>query len=132
MNDELRARTNDLNVVNAFLDSILTSLQSGVAVLDLELRVLAWNAAAEELWGIRSDEAEGQHFLNLDIGLPVSRLSTPLREALAGRENGEVVLEATNRRGRNVTCHVQIRPMQQRGSDGGGLIVLMEAHERDG
>jgi two-component system CheB/CheR fusion protein len=51
INDELRQRTVDLNEVNAFLESILLSLHAGVAVLDRELRVSAWNEQATELWG---------------------------------------------------------------------------------
>ena len=32
-------------------------------------------ARAEELWGLRADEVVGQHFLSLDIGLPVEQLA---------------------------------------------------------
>ena len=100
MNDELRIRTDDLNAVNAFLDAVLTSLHQGVVVLDPELRVRAWNAASADLWGVREEEAENLHFLNLDIGLPVDRLSQPLRSALQG-EVSDHVLPARNRRGRD-------------------------------
>ncbi|MEW6496116.1 MAG: CheR family methyltransferase, partial [Cyanobacteriota bacterium] len=42
-NDELRDRTDELNRVNAFLESILTSLQMGMVVLDNRLSVQVWN-----------------------------------------------------------------------------------------
>ncbi len=65
-------------------------------VLDGDLRVQAWNASAEELWGLRLDEVRGHHFLNLDIGLPVEQLRAPMRGCLIGDTNHEVVLDATH------------------------------------
>jgi two-component system CheB/CheR fusion protein len=127
MNDELRQRGEDLNSANAFLESVLASMRGGVAVVDLELRLLAWNAQAEELWGIRGEEARGGHLLNLDIGLPVERLRPMLKTALAGDGDGRVLtLEAVNRRGKPIRCEVTCTPL--RGSDGDvhGAIVLME------
>jgi two-component system CheB/CheR fusion protein len=125
LNDELRQRTDDLNAVNAFLDAILTGLHSGVAVLDRELRVRAWNVAAEELWGLRADEAEGQHFLNLDIGLPVNELSKPLRDVLGdGGEPTDLTLGALNRRGRQIELSVRLAPMAL--AEERGVIVLMQ------
>jgi two-component system CheB/CheR fusion protein len=96
-------------------------------VVDRELRLLAWNAQAEELWGIRGKEARGNHLLNLDIGLPVERLRPLLKTSIAG-ETGPVAvtLEAVNRRGRTIRCDVTLSPL--RGGDGEihGAIVLME------
>jgi two-component system CheB/CheR fusion protein len=128
INDELRLRTDDLHAVNVFLDAILTGLNSGVAVLDHELRVRAWNAAAEDLWGLRADEAEGEHFLNLDIGLPVNQLSKPLREILGdGGAASELQVSATNRRGHRIDVKVRLSPIDV--GEGGGVIVLMDDHE---
>ena len=84
INDEVRQRGEDLNQANRFLESVLTSLRSGVAVVDRELRLLAWSRHAEELWGLRNDEVSGQHLLNLDIGLPLQRLRPALKACLNG------------------------------------------------
>src|SRR5262245_26350526 len=64
---ELRQRSEDLNHVNALLKSILGGLRAAVAVVDRDLRVMLWNERAEDLWGLRADEVQGRHFLNLDI-----------------------------------------------------------------
>jgi two-component system, chemotaxis family, CheB/CheR fusion protein len=132
INEELRQRTDDLNAVNVFLDAILTGLRSGVVVLDRELHVRAWNSAAEDLWGLRAEEAAGQHFLNLDIGLPVSELSKPLREVLAGGDGVplELRLPATNRKGRRIEVKVRLAPMAL--TDSSGVIVLMDDHTDGG
>jgi two-component system CheB/CheR fusion protein len=127
INDELRLRSDELNQVNSFLESILTSLQTGVAVLDRDLRVVVWNGHAEELWGVRREEAESAPFVNLDIGLPVRELMQPIRACLNGERSAyEAVLPATNRRGRPVLCETRVLPLLSRASDAPrGVIVLM-------
>ncbi len=127
INDELRDRTGDLAHAKRFLETILTGLHAGVAVLDAEMRVLVWNRRAEDLWGLRQDEILGQHFLNLDIGLPTQQLRSLIRRTLSA-ENGprEVVLSAVNRRGRTILVRVSGSPLN--GTDGltNGTILIME------
>jgi two-component system, chemotaxis family, CheB/CheR fusion protein len=130
MNDELRQRGEDLNTSNAFLQAVLASLQGGVAVVDPELRVLAWNAQAEELWGLRQAEVDGKHLLNLDIGLPLEQLRPLLRNCLGGEVgNRTLMVEAVNRRGKSVRCQVTCTPLKSNGSEAAvrGAILLMEA-----
>ncbi|NUT55004.1 MAG: chemotaxis protein CheR, partial [Thermoleophilia bacterium] len=74
INDELRDRTSELNHVNEFLEAILSSLGVAVGVIDREQRVQVWNRHAEDLWGVRADEALDQHLQALDIGLPTEQL----------------------------------------------------------
>jgi len=128
INDELRLRSDSLNEVNAFLESMFTSLRSGVAVLDRDLKVLVWNRQAEDLWGVRGEEAKGQHFLSLDIGLPLAQLAPQIRACLAGTlDSHEVLLPALNRRGRAITCKTVVLPLLARDADRPrGVIVLME------
>jgi two-component system CheB/CheR fusion protein len=128
INDELRQRGDELNLANAFLGSVLRSLQSGVAVVDRELKLLAWNRQAEELWGIRADEVSGNHLLNLDIGLPVAQLRPALRACLAGEsEVQQVVLDAViNRRGRPIRCQVTCTPLHGATDEIRGAIILMD------
>jgi two-component system CheB/CheR fusion protein len=133
INDELRTRTLELNEVNAFLETILGSMGAAVAVLDGRQAVQIWNGNAEDLWGVRADEAVGQHFLALDIGLPVEHLRSAVREALQGVDgHGTMVLEATNRRGRQISCAVTTLPLVVRSDDVSGVIILMEQQAPDG
>ena len=127
MNDVLRERTAELDSVNASLETILTSLGVGVAVIDPEQVVRVWNAHSEELWGMRPDEATGRSLYSLDIGLPVDRLTVVLREALEGNRPDAIELDATNRRGRAVTCRVTAVPLSSDGDEVRGAILLMEA-----
>ena len=136
INDELRERTGELNSVNEFLEAILTSLRVAVAVIDRSQRVQIWNRSAEDLWGLRQDEATEQHFLGLDIGLAPERLAPALRAVMGGTSDKETTrLEAVNRRGRTIVCDTTVMPLLSRGADGPelrGAIVLMEDHAADG
>ena len=127
INDELQQRTDELNDVNSFLEAVLGSLAAAVVVVDRELRVQAWNDAARELWGLRPDEVQGEHLLNLDIGLPVDKLRQPIRATLAGDGAGTVTLDAVNRRGKPVRIALRFAPLAGDGSDVRGAIVMMEA-----
>ncbi len=128
MNEELRHRSKELNDVNAFLETILTTVGLAVAVLDRNQRVQIWNGTARELWGVTSEEAEDEHLMALDIGLPVDTLRQQIRDTLIGRSvREEVTLEATNRRGKAFQCRVTFLPLGN-GGDGNvsGVIMMME------
>jgi two-component system CheB/CheR fusion protein len=133
INDELRKQSVELDQVNLFLESILGSLGSGVVVLTNNLSIRIWNREAEDLWGLRSDEVVGEHFLNLDIGLPVAELSADIRRTLAGAEEPiSRVLQAVNRRGRRIECEVTLSPLTSDRSEIEGVIILMDRSEPAG
>jgi two-component system CheB/CheR fusion protein len=123
MNDELRNRTLELNDMNAYLETILTTIGLAVAVLDARQHVQIWNSQSRELWGVTAEEAEDQHLMSLDIGLPVEKLKSQVRACLVGESSREeIVLDATNRRGKVFQCRVTCLPL---GSDGNVSAVIM-------
>jgi two-component system CheB/CheR fusion protein len=127
INDELRDRTGELDTANAFLEAILTGLQAGVVVLTPELHVRVWSRQAEELWGLRQDEAVGEHFLNLDIGLPTDLLRSLIRRTLGGEEgSAETTVTAVNRRGRSIDVRVLASALWGVADDPAGIILTME------
>ncbi|MCD2194703.1 PAS domain-containing protein [Actinomycetospora endophytica] len=132
MNDELRDRTSQLDHANDFLEAVLGSLRTAVIVVDNGLIVRAWNGRADDLWGLRADEAVGQHLLNLDIGLPTDRLRPLVREVLNGSPPGDegMRVEAINRRGRTVQLAIAVSPMAGRDGQPSGAIVLMDQVDR--
>jgi two-component system, chemotaxis family, CheB/CheR fusion protein len=131
VNHELQCRSEELNQTNAFLESILTSLKGGVVVLNRDLQVQIWNHKAEDVWGLRTAEAVGQNFLNLDIGLPVEQLRPAIRCCVSNREAGsvEMMLEAVNRRGRTMHCRVTCTPLINMEQEIQGVILLIEEGE---
>ncbi len=126
-NEELQHRSDALNQVNAFMESILTSIRGGVIVLDKDLMVQIWNSQSQEFWGLRSEEVQGRQFLTLDIGLPVESLMPPVRACLSGASaHQEIVLEACNRRGKLISCKTTITPLLSPENAICGVILLME------
>lgn len=127
MNEELRRRTDELNLANAYLESILASLKGGVIVLDKNLDVYIWNRKAEDMWGLRPEEALQENFLNLEMGLPLESLIKPLRLISTGEmDSFETIQAATNRRGRPIQCKVTIAPQYGPGKQVQGMIVVTE------
>jgi two-component system, chemotaxis family, CheB/CheR fusion protein len=127
MNEELRQRSLELNEVNAFMETILGSMGAGVIVVDRDQTVRVYNQHSQELWGLRPDEAEGRHVLNLDIGLPVEELRQPIRDVLGGAsERARLELAATDRRGRPLVSQVTVLPLMPHGDGVTGAIIVTE------
>ncbi|HWH53155.1 MAG TPA: PAS domain-containing protein [Gemmatimonadaceae bacterium] len=127
MNDELRERGDEIKQVNAFLESILPSVSGAVIVVDSDLKILVWNPGAEDLWGLREGELRGKNVLGLDIGLPTERLKQPLRACPIGQK-GRItqIIDAINRRGRAIACHVSITPLVNRTNAIIGAILVKD------
>jgi two-component system, chemotaxis family, CheB/CheR fusion protein len=127
MNDELRQRTTDLNQANTFLQSILSSVRAGIVVVDRDLRILSWNQKAEELWGLRAEEVQKKSLLKLDIGLPVDQLRAPIQAFQTGKATyKEIEVEATNRRGKHLRCHITLTLSLSPDGERQGVVLLME------
>jgi two-component system CheB/CheR fusion protein len=127
-NEELRDRTIEITELNAFMESILGSLEAAVIVLDRDLAVQVWTQQAHELWGLRADETIGHHLLNLDSGLPTAELHPWLRAVITGQQNAIVGrhMHAVNRRGRPVDLRVTVTALQGDGDQPNGALILME------
>ena len=127
INDQLRDSTAKLDNANGYLEAVLTSLRAGVAVLNRDLQVEIWNRRAEDLWGVRREEAVGQHLLNLDIGLPTDKLRPLIRQTLAdGGRPAEIYLDAVNRRGRGIRVRIECTALRASDSTVTGSVLVME------
>lgn len=125
-NDELSQLTQELNRVTTFMESILTSLRVGMIVLDNRLSVQLWNGRAEELWGVRAEEAMEHFFFDLDIGLPAEELRGLIRACQTGNaEEQTIVVDAVNRRGRTIRCRVICTTLVAE-HEQKGVILLMD------
>jgi two-component system CheB/CheR fusion protein len=127
-NQALRERQDEVDRLNQFMTSVLGSLSAGVVVVDSDMTVLAWNSMAEDLWGIRTDEALGAHLMNLDIGLPVEQLRQPIRTQLSDGATGPhtVTLDAVNRRGRTLQVRITLTSLHDHGFPSSAAVIVME------
>jgi two-component system CheB/CheR fusion protein len=135
MNDELQFsnealpdRQDEVERLNRFMTAVLGSMNAGVAVVDGDMQILAWNSRAEELWGVRTEEALGEHLMNLDIGLPVEQLRQPIRTQLAEPELDPtvVVLDCVNRRGKALRVQVTLTHIRDHGGSAPAAMVVMD------
>ena len=135
INEELRGRTEELDQTNSFLGSVLRSLGSAVIVLNEDLRVQVWSPGAEDLWGLRPEEAESEELLSLDIGLPAGQIGPMLRQVISDAAADGVSraaaapvhqVTAINRRGKTVELRITASPMRAEEGDVSGIILVID------
>jgi two-component system, chemotaxis family, CheB/CheR fusion protein len=127
MNEEINKRSEEINQVNNFLNSILSSLKTGVIVVNNEFQVDVWNPKSEDQWGLRREEVFGHSIFGLDIGLPVDKLKRPIRNITNGYGSiEELELSAVNRRGRNITINISISPIKNYDGNINGAILILD------
>jgi two-component system CheB/CheR fusion protein len=139
MNEELQCTNQELEIgnheqsklteriaqSNRFMEAVFASIRPGLIALDDQFRVTMWNARSVDLWGLRTDEVQGKPFFDLDIGLPVAQLKSPLADFAKGTApSTEIELTAVNRRGRSFNC--KLRVTRTLGNKVPGLILLVE------
>ena len=125
-NEELRTRTTQFDLENAFLSSIVGSTAAAVVVVGADGFVRLWNAAAEEMWGLRADEAVSHSFFALDFGLPrdeaVRNVVARCAEGRSARE--ELILDAVDRRGRQMRVRLTVTPFSEQGDEAGAVLLI--------
>ncbi len=123
-NGEQQTLANVVEKTNSFLHSILSSMRSGVIVVDSNARVLVWNDYCRDLWGLHEQEVTGQTLFDLDIGLPVESLRNPLRSFMQlKKEYDEISCDAVNRRGRKIRCTIHLTPLVSEINAGSVLLI---------
>lgn len=127
INDTLRECTTELDDARFFAAALINSVRFGLVVVDREMRVVAWNRESENMWGLRTEEAVGRTFGELDIGIPVADLKPLIGNAFVDTQaTGEISLDAVNRRGRNITVRVTISSFSGGAESISGALLLME------
>ncbi|BBZ08896.1 chemotaxis protein CheR [Mycolicibacterium doricum] len=127
INDTLRERSVELDESRSFVRSLLDSIHLGLIIVDREMRVVAWNRGSEDMWGLRSEEAVGKPLPALDIGLPTAEIKPLIGGAFVDPSSMEqTVVDATNRRGRDIRLRITCRGFGV-GDAVNGALLLMEA-----
>ena len=122
INDELRDRTGELDAAQRVPGGDpRPACAPASSCVDRELqRAGRGTGRPRTCGGCGRTRRSGQHFLNLDIGLPVDQLRQPIRRTLAGEDGPqrELIVDAVNRRGRPVGVRVTTTPMRARRATG--------------
>ena len=124
---QLQVKASEVDRIRKFNENIIESLNDGLVVLDLDDRVLRWNAALERIYGVTHDAA---------VGEPLSELfDAPFTERLQ-RARGEEPLGATLYRvpltsrhadeRRQLLVNAAIAPLRTPEGDTAGALVILE------
>jgi two-component system CheB/CheR fusion protein len=128
LHDELREQTSAAKEANSLLGSLLSGIDQGVVVVDRTLRIAAWSKRATELLGLPNDEVEGEHLLDLDIGISVERLRDPVERVLAGAVE-DIELDGPDGKGDATQVRILFAPLrrQPEADEPDGVILLVSA-----
>ena len=126
-NEELRRQSEDSSEYRRYSESILRSMDVGIIILDQDMLVRSWNRWCENIWGLRSEEVANEPFLDLDIGLPVTKLRNDLKRVLEKDGPPEPIsLDGMDRRGRPNTWCVRLSPLLYESKETRGVILIIE------
>jgi two-component system CheB/CheR fusion protein len=126
LNSELEGRTAELNRLDTYHRGLLDSFQQGVIVLDRDGAVTTWNAVAEQIWGVRAEQAVGRHFFALPIGEVAQRAHHTLQEVMATGRAVEVPdVPYTKAGGGTARGTLRMLPLRTHGTDGVTAFVLI-------
>jgi two-component system NtrC family sensor kinase len=133
---QLQLKAGELQRLQEFNENIVESLDDGLVVEDLNGRVLRWNRALEQIYGLSATEAIGHRLEEVFDGPFVEALRAAQRESPAGASLYRVPLagrgsEASERLRVNIATAPLRAPSGQFGvSTVGNIIIIEDVTER--
>ncbi|HXH26052.1 MAG TPA: ATP-binding protein, partial [Vicinamibacterales bacterium] len=124
---QLHLKALELDRMRAFNENILESLDSGLLVVDLDDRIVRWNRALEQLYGVSREEASGRTLEEIFDAPFVQAIRAARRDSPEGTTLSRIPLAA--RAGRALTVNAAVVPLRDAGGDGriaSGTIVIIE------
>jgi two-component system CheB/CheR fusion protein len=126
-NEEMRRQSDEASEYRSYAEAVLRSMDTGVIVLDHEMKVRSWNRWSENTWGLRSEEVLGQRLSSIDISLPVLKLTGDIQRALSGDlRQPAIEFQALDRRGRMLDFRALLLPLLYGPRDARGIVLIIE------
>ena len=111
-NEEMRRQSDEASEFRSYAEAVLRSMDTGVIVLDHQMKVRSWNRWCENTWGLRNEEVLGQRLSSVDISLPVLKLTSDIQRVLSGQlRQPSIEFKALDRRGRMLDFRVLLLPL---------------------
>ena len=127
---QLHLKAAELDRLRGFNENILESLADGLLVVDLDDRVVRWNTALEQLYGVSSAEASGQPLPAVFDSPFVDAIRAARRDTPGGAALSRVRLEGRgSRSGHALIVNAAVVPLRASGGGGAvtvGTIVIIE------
>ncbi len=120
----LEQKAGELDSMRQFSENIIESLGDGLAVLDLDDRIIRWNAGFERLYGVPRAEAIGRSLDEVFDGDFVERLSAARAERPAGAQLYRVPLLSRHAERRRLRVKAATAPLLTRTGQISGTIMI--------
>jgi two-component system NtrC family sensor kinase len=127
---QLHVKALELDRVRAFNENILESLDDGLMVTDLDDRIVRWNRALEQLYGVPRTEAVGQRLHDLFEDSIAEAISAARRDAPGGATLSRIQITARgDEAGRTAIVNAAVVPLRasdEQSTTTVGTIVILE------
>jgi two-component system NtrC family sensor kinase len=126
---ELHLKAEELGRMREFNDNILESLENGLVVFDVDERVVRWNAALEDFYGVSREAAVGKRLGDIFDAHFVEALRAARHEHPFGATLYRVPLSSADRAGVTLLVNATEVPLQNPSGDDSafaGMILLIE------
>jgi len=124
---QLRLKAEEVDRMRQFSDSILESLNDGLAVVDLDDRVVRWNSQLEQLFGLSRARAMGRPLDALFEPGFVESLRAARKDSPGGAVLFRVPLASAHEDGpRRLLVNVAAAPLRNHQGQTSGTIVILE------
>ena len=124
---QLQVKASEVDRIRKFNENIVESLNDGLVVLDLEDRVLRWNAALERIYGVTHDTAVGEPLWDLFDSSFTERLQCARSEHPLGTTLYRVLLTSRHAdERRQLLVNAAIAPLRTPEGDTAGTLVILE------
>ncbi len=127
---QLHLKALELDRLRAFNENILESLDDGLLVVDLNGRVVRWNTALEQIYGVARASATGSRLDELFDAAFVEAIRAARRDTPEGTTLSRIPLDARgDRSGQTLIVNAAVVPLRAAGGTGVdtvGTIVIVE------
>ena len=124
---QLQVKAAEVDRIREFNENIIESLNDGLVVLDLEDRVVRWNAALDRIYGVARDAAVGQPLATLFDASFADRLARERRDHAAGSTLYRAPLTSRHAgEPRDLLVNAAQAPLLTPGGDTAGTMILLE------
>ena len=123
---QLQLKAGELDRLHQFSENIIESLSDGLVVLDLDDRVVRWNAGLERLYGVPREEAVGQSLEALFDPPFVDRLRKARQEKPAGAELYRIPLLSRHSARERLLVNAATAPLLTQGGATSGMMLIVE------
>lgn len=131
---EIAALGREVQTRERFIRGVVESIRDGVVVVDREGRVVTWNRAMEERYGVAAEEVAGRPLFDIFPNLRREGIASPIERLLAG-EAEEFVMEAveheTLKKGR-VVLNIRGSLLREGLALSGAVLLIEDITERVG